>query len=78
LNKKIENENVLIRKFRDEKFVDESLKNERRRLKDEDLQQMREQQGRVQTRNKSITFKKKNDAEEAMRQTRFNEKLVQD
>jgi len=36
-------ENELVEKFRAEKFVGESLKNEQRRLKDEDLQQMRDQ-----------------------------------
>jgi len=37
LNRKMLKENELVEKFRAEKFVGESLKNEQRRLKDEDL-----------------------------------------
>lgn len=47
MSKKIQKENELVEKFRNDKFVDESLKNERKRLKEEDLQKMRDQQGRI-------------------------------
>lgn len=72
MNKKIEEIDKKVEEFKKEKAQNKVITNEKLRLKNEDLEKLREQHMRVQARKKADFLNKKQQAEENMSKRKTN------